>query len=85
MLIAVSKTKDGRPLLVFGLEAGNLAKLVEGKPAFNDFAEFGLGHLGQFVIFYGETDSDLRDTFISMVQAAMIGSLIDRAKENTVP
>lgn len=71
MLIAVSKTKDGRPLLVFGLEAGNLDKLKEGKPAFHDFAEFGLGHLGQFVIFYGETASDLRDAF------AGLGAVVD--------
>lgn len=63
MLLATAKTKDNRPLLILGLEEGNLTKLREGKPIFHDLAEFGLGHLGQFVIFWGETAGDLRDTF----------------------
>jgi len=58
---ASGKTGDGRPLLVIGLEAGNLDRLKAGKPIRFNMAAHGI--IGECIIVYGETAEDCARLF----------------------
>lgn len=53
MMRAHGRTADGRPLLILGLEAGNIERLKLGQPIHFDMAPHGI--TGDCVIVYGET------------------------------
>jgi hypothetical protein len=59
MLKASSQTKDGRPVMLFGLSAMNLKRLKEGKPIRINAAAEGLPFAGEILIFYGRTEHDM--------------------------
>lgn len=59
MLIAIGRDENDRPLLVLGLEEGNLERLRKGQPIFRDMAEFGRPDLGTLLIVWGPTATDI--------------------------
>ena len=59
MVIATGHTADGRPLLVLGLEEGNLERLRKGHPIYRDFAEFGAPDKGVVMVVWGNTAADI--------------------------
>lgn len=61
MMRAHGRTADGRPLLVLGLEAGNVERLKKGQPIKFNMAEHGI--TGECIIVYGETAEDCARLF----------------------
>lgn len=61
MMRASGKTGDGRPLLVIGLERGNIERLQAGRPIKFDMAAHGI--VGECVIVFGETAEDCARLF----------------------
>lgn len=59
MVIGVGRDERDRPILIIGLEEGNIERLKEGKPILRDLAEFGVPHLGQVLIVWGQTAADI--------------------------
>lgn len=52
------KARSGDNML-FGLSAGNIERLMEGKPMMIDLREIGF-EKGHVVIFYGRTEEDMK-------------------------
>lgn len=61
MMRASGRTEDGRPLLVIGLERGNIERLQAGNPIKFDMAQHGIE--GECLIVFGETAEDCARLF----------------------
>lgn len=72
MMRASGKTEDGRPLLVIGLEAGNIVRLKAGQPIRFDMAPHGI--TGDCVIVFGETADDCASYFTPLGNPKVKGS-----------
>lgn len=57
MLRGRGTTNDGRPVILLGLERGNIERLQDGQPIRIDATE--LGFAGEILIVYGETADQL--------------------------
>jgi hypothetical protein len=72
MMRAKGRTGDGRPLLIIGLEAGNIERLKDGKPIRFDMASHGI--IGECIIVYGETAEDCARQFSPIADIPAKGS-----------
>lgn len=61
MLKARGRTADGRPLVILGLERGNIERLQAGQPIKFDLSEVGM--VGECIILFGETAQDILAEF----------------------
>lgn len=66
-MIKFKATKDGKPLLGFGLSEGNIEKLQQGLPIMIDLADMDAGE-GKVIIFYGGTDEELVEMCSPLLQ-----------------
>jgi len=62
MIRAASMTKTG-PVVLLGITDENLVRLRAGLPIKVDLAEFGLGLVGDVVIFHGATHTEIVQQF----------------------
>lgn len=73
MLKGKGTTSDGRPVLIIGLERGNIERLQAGQPIKFDMADVGI--VGECVIVAGETaESIAADLGSSLAFAATAGN-----------
>lgn len=74
MIKAAGTTGDGRRLLVLGLSAENMTRLLLGQPIRLECAELGLPDL-QVVVVGGQTEQDIADDLVGhgVVDAATVG------------
>ncbi|MFL5900930.1 MAG: hypothetical protein ACJ75S_06990 [Solirubrobacterales bacterium] len=56
MIKARATDDKGEPIIILGLESGNIGRLKKGDPIMFDMAELGLK--GTCIITYGETQAD---------------------------
>lgn len=59
MVLGMGRDEQGRPLLVVGLEEGNIERLKAGQPILRNLAELGIPHLGSVLIVWGQTTADI--------------------------
>lgn len=64
---AMLKARTGDNL-IFGLSAGNIERLMEGKPISIDLKDLGL-EKGRVMIFYGKTEEDMKR---ELIEAGMV-------------
>lgn len=58
MVIALG-SRDGRPVLLLGLEEENLDRLRKGQPILRDLTTIGRPDLGEVMIVWGKTAADI--------------------------
>lgn len=72
MLRAKGRTADGRPLIVMGLERGNIERLMAGRPISFDMRDQGID--GHCIIMFGETAEDCAAQFTPLPGLKVAGT-----------